>query len=463
MNKGKIVQVMGPVVDVEFSDHNLPCIKDALEVDNNGKTCVMEVAQHIGNDTVRCIMLASSEGLHRDMEVTATGAGITVPVGKATLGRLFNVLGEAIDDGKPVESKENWCIHREPPSFEEQSPVVEVLETGIKVIDLLAPYSKGGKIGLFGGAGVGKTVLIQELIRNIATEHGGYSIFTGVGERSREGNDLWTEMKESGVLEKTALVFGQMNEPPGARMRVAETGLTMAEYFRDKEHQDVLLFIDNIFRYVQAGSEVSALLGRMPSAVGYQPTLANEVGELQERIASTKEGSVTSVQAIYVPADDLTDPAPATTFAHLDATTVLSRKIVEQGIYPAVDPLESNSRILEPDIVGEEHYEVARRVQEILQSYKELQDIIAILGMEELSEEDKTTVYRARKIQRFLSQPFHVAETFTGIPGKYVPLEETVKGFKKIIDGEMDSYPEAAFFNVGTIDDVIEKAKNGNH
>ena len=463
MNKGKIVQVMGPVVDVEFSDHNLPCIKDALEVDNNGKTCVMEVAQHIGNDTVRCIMLASSEGLQRDMEVTATGAGITVPVGKATLGRLFNVLGEAIDDGKPVESKENWCIHREPPSFEEQSPVVEVLETGIKVIDLLAPYSKGGKIGLFGGAGVGKTVLIQELIRNIATEHGGYSIFTGVGERSREGNDLWTEMKESGVLEKTALVFGQMNEPPGARMRVAETGLTMAEYFRDKEHQDVLLFIDNIFRYVQAGSEVSALLGRMPSAVGYQPTLANEVGELQERIASTKEGSVTSVQAIYVPADDLTDPAPATTFAHLDATTVLSRKIVEQGIYPAVDPLESNSRILEPDIVGEEHYEVARRVQEILQSYKELQDIIAILGMEELSEEDKTTVYRARKIQRFLSQPFHVAETFTGIPGKYVPLEETVKGFKKIIDGEMDEYPEWAFFNVGTIDDVIEKAKNGNH
>ena len=463
MNKGKIVQVMGPVVDVEFSDHNLPCIKDALEVDNNGKKCVMEVAQHIGNDTVRCIMLASSEGLHRDMEVTATGAGITVPVGKATLGRLFNVLGEAIDDGEPVESKENWCIHREPPSFEDQSPVVEVLETGIKVIDLLAPYSKGGKIGLFGGAGVGKTVLIQELIRNIATEHGGYSIFTGVGERSREGNDLWTEMKESGVLEKTAVVFGQMNEPPGARMRVAETGLTMAEYFRDKEHQDVLLFIDNIFRYVQAGSEVSALLGRMPSAVGYQPTLANEVGELQERIASTKEGSVTSVQAIYVPADDLTDPAPATTFAHLDATTVLSRKIVEQGIYPAVDPLESNSRILEPDIVGEEHYEVARRVQEILQSYKELQDIIAILGMEELSEEDKTTVYRARKIQRFLSQPFHVAETFTGIPGKYVPLEETVKGFKKIIDGEMDEYPEWAFFNVGTIDDVIEKAKNGNH
>lgn len=463
MNTGKIVQVMGPVVDVEFSDHDLPCIKDALEVENNGKKCVMEVAQHIGNDTVRCIMLASSEGLHRDMEVTATGAGIKVPVGKETLGRLFNVLGEAIDGGEPVEAKDKWCIHREPPTFEDQSPVVEVLETGIKVIDLLAPYAKGGKIGLFGGAGVGKTVLIQELIRNIATEHGGYSIFTGVGERSREGNDLWTEMRESGVLEKTALVFGQMNEPPGARMRVAETGLTLAEYFRDQEHQDVLLFIDNIFRFTQAGSEVSALLGRMPSAVGYQPTLANEMGELQERIASTKEGSVTSVQAIYVPADDLTDPAPATTFAHLDATTVLSRKIVEQGIYPAVDPLESNSRILEPDVVGEEHYETARRVQEILQSYKELQDIIAILGMEELSEEDKTTVYRARKIQRFLSQPFHVAETFTGIPGKYVPLSETIKGFKMIVDGEMDAYPEQAFFNVGTIDEVIEKAKSLEH
>ena len=459
MNKGKIVQVMGPVVDVEFSDHNLPCIKDALEVDNNGKKCVMEVAQHIGNDTVRCIMLASSEGLHRDMEVTATGAGITVPVGKATLGRLFNVLGEAIDDGEPVESKENWCIHREPPSFEDQSPVVEVLETGIKVIDLLAPYARGGKIGLFGGAGVGKTVLIQELIQNIATEHGGYSIFTGVGERSREGNDLWSEMKESGVLEKTALVFGQMNEPPGSRMRVAETGLTMAEYFRDEEHRDVLLFIDNIFRFVQAGSEVSALLGRMPSAVGYQPTLATEMGELQERIASTKDGSVTSVQAVYVPADDLTDPAPATTFAHLDATTVLSRKIVEQGIYPAVDPLESTSRILEPDVVGEEHYEVARKVQEILQKYKELQDIIAILGMEELSEEDKSTVFRARKIQKFLSQPFHVAENFTGIKGKYVPLKETIRGFKAIVDGEMDQYPENAFFNVGTIEDVIEKAK----
>lgn len=463
MNKGKIVQVMGPVVDVEFSDHNLPSIQDALEVDNNGKKCVMEVAQHIGNDTVRCVMLAASEGLHKDMEVLATGTGIQVPVGKETLGRLFNVLGEPIDNKGPVESKEKWCIHREPPTFEDQSPVVEVLETGIKVIDLLAPYAKGGKIGLFGGAGVGKTVLIQELIRNIATEHGGYSIFTGVGERSREGNDLWTEMGDSGVLEKTALVFGQMNEPPGARMRVAETGLTLAEYFRDKEHQDVLLFIDNIFRFTQAGSEVSALLGRMPSAVGYQPTLANEMGALQERIASTKDGSVTSVQAVYVPADDLTDPAPATTFAHLDATTVLSRKIVEQGIYPAVDPLESSSRILEPDVVGEEHYEIARKVQEILQSYKELQDIIGILGMEELSEEDKTTVYRARKIQRFLSQPFHVAETFTGIPGKYVPLKDTVKGFKMIVDGEMDEYPEWAFFNVGTIEEVIEKAKSAEH
>ncbi len=459
MNTGKIVQVMGPVVDVEFSDHNLPDMKDALEVDNNGVRCVMEVAEHIGNDTVRCILLAASEGLHRGMEVRATGAGITVPVGGATLGRLFNVLGEAIDKKGPVESEEHWVIHRNPPTFEDQSPVVEVLETGIKVIDLLAPYAKGGKIGLFGGAGVGKTVLIQELIQNIATEHGGYSIFTGVGERSREGNDLWNEMTESGVIKKTALVFGQMNEPPGARMRVAETGLTMAEYFRDKEHQDVLLFIDNIFRFVQAGSEVSALLGRMPSAVGYQPTLANELGELQERIASTKEGSVTSVQAIYVPADDLTDPAPATTFAHLDATTVLSRKIVEQGIYPAVDPLDSSSRILEPDVVGEKHYSIARKVQEILQSYTELQDIIAILGMDELSEEDKTTVYRARKIQRFLSQPFHVAEQFTGIPGVYVPLSETIRGFEMIVNGEMDEYPEQAFFNVGTIDDVVEKAK----
>ena len=460
MNKGRIVQVMGPVVDVVFEDGNLPCIKDALQVENNGKTCIMEVAQHLGNDEVRCLMLAASEGLCKDMEVTATGSGIKVPVGEQTLGRLFNVLGETIDNGEEIkEDTEHWVIHRDPPSFEDQSPVVEILETGIKVIDLLAPYAKGGKIGLFGGAGVGKTVLIQELIRNVATEHGGYSIFTGVGERSREGNDLWTEMKASGVLDKTALVFGQMNEPPGARMRVAETGLTMAEYFRDKEHQNVLLFIDNIFRFTQAGSEVSALLGRMPSAVGYQPTLATEMGELQERIASTKNGSVTSVQAVYVPADDLTHPAPATTFAHLDATTVLSRKVVEQGIYPAVDPLESNSRILEADIVGEEHYEVANRVTEVLQKYKELQDIIAILGMEELSDEDKATVMRARKIQKFLSQPFFVAETFTGVPGKYVPLKETIRGFKMILDGEMDEYPENAFFNVGTIDEVIEKAK----
>ena len=461
MTKGRIVQVMGPVVDVEFdSIEDLPFIKDALEVDNGGKRCVMEVAQHVGNNTARCIMLASSDGLYKGMEVTATGAGIKVPVGDQTLGRLFNVLGETIDDKEKIsEDTEHWVIHRKAPSFEEQSPAVEVLETGIKVIDLLTPYAKGGKIGLFGGAGVGKTVLIQELIHNIATEHGGYSIFTGVGERSREGNDLWTEMSESGVLNKTALVFGQMNEPPGARMRVAETGLTMAEYFRDQEHQNVLLFIDNIFRFVQAGSEVSALLGRMPSAVGYQPTLANEMGALQERITSTKNASVTSVQAVYVPADDLTDPAPATTFSHLDATTVLSRKIVEQGIYPAVDPLESTSRILEADVVGEEHYMVARRVQEILQKYKELQDIIAILGMEELSEEDKMTVNRARKIQRFLSQPFSVAETFTGIPGKYVPLKETIRGFKAIINGEMDGYPENAFFNVGTIDEVIEKAK----
>ncbi len=460
MNKGRIVQVMGPVVDVVFEDGNLPCIKDALQVENNGKTCIMEVAQHLGNDEVRCLMLAASEGLCKDMEVTATGSGIKVPVGEQTLGRLFNVLGETIDNGEEIkEDTEHWVIHRDPPSFEDQSPVVEILETGIKVIDLLAPYAKGGKIGLFGGAGVGKTVLIQELIRNVATEHGGYSIFTGVGERSREGNDLWTEMKASGVLDKTALVFGQMNEPPGARMRVAETGLTMAEYFRDKEHQNVLLFIDNIFRFTQAGSEVSALLGRMPSAVGYQPTLATEMGELQERIASTKNGSVTSVQAVYVPSDDLTYPAPATTFAHLDATTVLSRKVVEQGIYPAVDPLESNSRILEADIVGEEHYEVANRVTEVLQKYKELQDIIAILGMEELSDEDKATVMRARKIQKFLSQPFFVAETFTGVPGKYVPLKETIRGFKMILDGEMDEYPENAFFNVGTIDEVIEKAK----
>ena len=422
--KGKIVQVSGPVVDVEFEGSYLPAIKDALYVIQDGKKKTMEVSQHIGNNVVRCIMLAASEGLCKDMEVTATGSGISVPVGEKTLGRLFNVLGDTLDNGEKLDEEEHWCIHRNPPTFAEQSPVVEMLQTGIKVIDLLAPYAKGGKIGLFGGAGVGKTVLIQELIRNIAAESGGYSIFTGVGERSREGNDLWTEMKESGVIDKTALVFGQMNEPPGARMRVAETGLTMAEYFRDVKKQDVLLFIDNIFRFVQAGSEVSALLGRMPSAVGYQPTLATDLGELQERIASTTRGSITSVQAVYVPADDLTDPAPATTFSHLDATTVLSRKIVEQGIYPAVDPLESTSRILEPDVVGEEHYNVARRVQEVLQKYKELQDIIAILGMEELSEDDKLTVYRARKIQRFLSQPFHVAENFTGTPGKYVPVEE---------------------------------------
>ena len=418
INTGKIVQVLGPVVDVEFDEGKLPLIKDALTVEVDGKKVVMEVAQLMGNRIVRCITLAASEGLAKDMVVTATGDGIKVPVGEGVLGRMFNVLGEAIDGGEEVKCDDKWVIHRDPPSFEDQSPVVEILETGIKVIDLLAPYAKGGKIGLFGGAGVGKTVLIQELIHNIATEHGGYSIFTGVGERSREGNDLWSEMNESGVISKTALVFGQMNEPPGSRMRVAQTGLTMAEYFRDKQHQDVLLFIDNIFRYVQAGSEVSALLGRMPSAVGYQPTLANEVGALQERITSTKDGSITSVQAVYVPADDLTDPAPATTFAHLDATTVLSRKIVEQGIYPAVDPLESTSRILEPDVVGEEHYTVARQTQEILQRYKELQDIIGILGMEELDDEDKLTVYRARKIQKFLSQPFSVGEVFTGIKGK---------------------------------------------
>ncbi len=458
MNNGKIVQVMGPVVDVQFEDE-LPKLKDALEVTVNGKRLVMEVSQHIGNRTVRCIMLAASEGLHKDMEVVATGGAISVPVGKKCLGRLFNVVGDTIDDLEDLSDTEHWGIHRNPPSFEEQSATVEILETGIKVIDLLTPYVKGGKIGLFGGAGVGKTVLIQELITNVANVHGGYSIFTGVGERSREGNDLWNEMKESGVINKTALVFGQMNEPPGARMRVAETGLTMAEYFRDVAHQDVLLFIDNIFRFVQAGSEVSALLGRMPSAVGYQPTLATDVGELQERIASTKNGSITSVQAVYVPADDLTDPAPSTTFAHLDATTVLSRKIAEKGISPAVDPLESNSRILEADTVGEEHYNVARRVQEYLQKYKELQDIIAILGMEELSEEDKATVYRARKIEKFLSQPFHVAEMFTGLKGVYVPVAETIKGFKAIIDGELDDVPEAAFFNAGTIDDVLEKAK----
>ena len=461
MNNGKIVQVMGPVVDVAFESGELPKIKDALTVECAGKTRTMEVAQHMGNSTVRCIMLSSSDGLAKDMPVTATGGSISVPVGEKTLGRLFNVTGETIDDiDDHLENETHWEIHRDPPSFADQSSEVEILETGIKVIDLLTPYQKGGKIGLFGGAGVGKTVLIQELITNVATQHGGYSIFTGVGERSREGNDLWNEMKESGVISKTALVFGQMNEPPGARMRVAETGLTMAEYFRDVEHQNVLLFIDNIFRFIQAGSEVSSLLGRMPSAVGYQPTLATDVGELQERITSTKNGSITSVQAVYVPADDLTDPAPATTFAHLDATTVLSRKIVEQGIYPAVDPLESNSRILEADVVGEAHYEVARRVQEYLQKYKELQDIISILGMEELSDEDQTVVYRARKIQRFLSQPFHVAEQFTGQKGKYVPLKETIRGFQAIVNGEVDDLPEAAFFNVGTLDDVYAKAES---
>ena len=455
MNIGKIVSVAGPVVDVAFeSTDQLPNIRDALTVQNNDKTCVMEVAQDRGNNVVRCIMLAASEGLKKGMEVVSEGKPITVPVGEQTLGRMFNVLGETIDGGEPVQGEEQWSVHRAAPSFENQSPVVEILETGIKVIDLLAPYAKGGKIGLFGGAGVGKTVLIQELIHNIATEQGGYSIFPGVGERSREGNDLWHEMKESGVIDKTALVFGQMNEPPGSRMRVAQTGLTIAEYFRDVKKQNVLLFIDNIFRFVQAGSEVSALLGRMPSAVGYQPTLANELGELQERITSTKDGSITSVQAVYVPADDLTDPAPANTFAHLDATTVLSRKIVEQGIYPAVDPLESTSRILEPSIVGEEHYMVARKTQEILQKYKELQDIIAILGMEELDENDKVTVFRARKIQKFLSQPFSVAEVFSGFKGKYVPLSETIKGFKAIINGEMDDYPENAFMMAGTIDDV---------
>ena len=454
------MQVSGSVVDVAFEKGKLPKIKEALTVSLDGKIRVMEVAQHIGKGRVRCIMLSESEGLYRGMEVTATGNNIRVPVGDATLGRMFNVLGEPIDGGDPIDdTNEKWNIHREAPNFDEQSPAVEILETGIKVIDLLAPYPKGGKIGLFGGAGVGKTVLIQELIHNVAMEHGGYSIFTGVGERSREGNDLWKEMRESGVLDKTALVFGQMNEAPGVRMRVALSGLTMAEYFRDRENKDVLLFIDNIFRFVQAGSEVSTLLGRMPSAVGYQPTLAEEMGALQERITSTKNGSVTSVQAVYVPADDLTDPAPATTFSHLDATTVLSRKIAEQGIYPAVDPLESTSRILEANIVGQEHYNIARRVQETLQKYSELQDIIAILGMEELSDEDKLTVGRARRIQRFLAQPTHVAEKFTGIPGIYVPINETLRGFKAIVDGEMDSYPEAAFYNVGTLDDVIKKAE----
>jgi len=457
---GRIVQVSGSVINVEFDEGQMPKINEALTVEMNGKTLVMEVAQHIGNNTVKCIMLSGSEGMSSGMEVTATGDSIRVPVGNIVLGRMFNVLGEPIDDGDPIpEDTERMSIHRKAPGFDEISPSVEILETGIKVIDLLEPYSKGGKIGLFGGAGVGKTVLIQELIHNVAMEHGGYSIFTGVGERSREGNDLWKEMQEAGVMDKTAMVFGQMNEAPGVRMRVGLSGLTMAEYFRDRQNKDVLLFIDNIFRFVQAGSEVSTLLGRMPSAVGYQPTLASEMGALQERITSTKAGSITSVQAVYVPADDLTDPAPATTFAHLDATTVLSRKIAEMGLYPAVDPLNSTSRILEADIVGEQHYEVARKVQEILQKYAELQDIIAILGMDELSDEDKLTVYRARKIQRFLSQPTHVAEKFTGLPGVYVQLADTIKGFGAIVSGEMDEYPEQAFFNVGTIDDVIAKAK----
>lgn len=457
---GRIVQVTGPVVDVKFSKDELPRIKEKLYADKRGERRTMEAVQHIGDSTVRCVMLGPSEGLCRGMEVHATGAPISVPVGEAVLGRVLNVLGEPIDGGPEIAADcTRSSIYRPSPAYSERSSSEEILETGIKVIDLLAPYMKGGKIGLFGGAGVGKTVLIQELIHNIATEHGGYSIFTGVGERSREGNDLFSEMKESGVLGKTALVFGQMNEAPGVRMRVALTGLTMAEHFRDELQKDVLLFIDNIFRFVQAGSEISTLLGRMPSAVGYQPTLSQELGELEERIASTKNGSVTSVQAIYVPADDLTDPAPATTFAHLDATTVLSRKIAELGIYPAVDPLESTSRMLDPDIVGEEHYHVARRVQEILEHYNELQDIIAILGMDELSDEDKVLVKRARKIQRFLSQPFSVAEKFTGVGGVYVPLSETIRSFKAIINGEADEYPESAFFNVGTIDDVPKKAK----
>lgn len=459
-NIGKIVQVTGPVVDVKFTDGALPKLREELFVECKGERRAMEVAQHVGDGTVRCVMLGASEGLRRDTEVYATGSAIRVPVGDEILGRLLNVLGEPIDGKAPVGDEcVRKSIYRPAPDYAERTTTEEILETGIKVIDLLAPYTKGGKIGLFGGAGVGKTVLIQELMHNIATEHGGYSVFTGVGERSREGNDLYLEMQESGVLNKTALVFGQMNEAPGVRMRVALTGLTMAEYFRDECKKDVLLFIDNIFRFIQAGSEVSTLLGRMPSAVGYQPTLSQELGELEERIASTKNGSVTSVQAIYVPADDLTDPAPATTFAHLDATTVLSRKIAELGIYPAVDPLESTSRILSPEVVGEEHYRVARTVQEILEHYEELQDIIAILGMDELSEEDKIIVRRARKLQRFLSQPFSVAEKFTGIEGVFVPLSETIRSFKAIVDGEADEYPESAFFNVGTIDDVREKAK----
>jgi F-type H+-transporting ATPase subunit beta len=468
LNFGRVLQVIGPVVDVEFQPGQLPDIYNAIVIrpedqdDKNVKiNLTMEAAQHLGNNTVRCVAMSSTDGLIRGMKAVDTKEPITVPVGEATLGRLFNVIGEAIDEQGEVAVKERWPIHRPAPSFEDQSPSTEMLETGIKVVDLLAPYSKGGKIGLFGGAGVGKTVLIMELIRNIAYEHGGYSVFAGVGERTREGNDLWHEMRDSGVIDKTSLVFGQMNEPPGARQRVGLTGLTIAEYFRDVQGQDVLLFIDNIFRFTQAGSEVSALLGRMPSAVGYQPTLATEMGNLQERITSTKKGSITSVQAIYVPADDLTDPAPATTFAHLDATTVLSRQISELGIYPAVDPLDSSSRILDPQIVGEEHYRVARDVQKVLQRYKELQDIIAILGMDELSDEDKLTVSRARKIQRFLSQPFFVAEAFTGFPGKYVPIKETIRGFKEILEGKHDELPEHAFLYVGTIEEAVEKAKKG--
>ena len=460
-NVGTIVTVIGAVLDIKFHPDHLPNLLNAIEIDNNGHKLVGEVAQHIGDDIVRCIAMGSTDGLVRGMEAVDTGASIKVPVGKETLGRIFNLLGEAVDNKPQPETEEKWEIHRPAPKFEEQEASNQVLETGIKVVDLIAPYLKGGKIGLFGGAGVGKTVLIMELINNIAKQHGGISVFTGVGERTREGNVLYNEMTESGVINKTALVYGQMNEPPGARMRVALSGLTMAEYFRDKEGQDVLLFIDNIFRFTQAGSEVSALLGRMPSAVGYQPTLATEMGALQERITSTKKGSITSVQAVYVPADDLTDPAPATTFAHLDATTVLSRNIASMGIYPAVDPLESTSRILTPDIVGKAHYEVARAVQSILQRYNELQDIIAILGMDELSDEDKLTVSRARKIQRFLSQPFSVAEAFTGMQGKYVPLKETIRGFKEIIEGKHDDLPESAFLFAGTIDEVIEKAKKG--
>lgn len=458
-NTGKIVQIIGAVVDIQFSKDCLPNLLNAIEVDNQGKKLVLEVAQHIGDDIVRCIAMSSTDGLVRGMEAIDTGSPIKVPVGKETLGRIFNLLGEPVDEGAPVETKEKWSIHREAPSYEEQTASSEVLETGIKVIDLIAPYLKGGKIGLFGGAGVGKTVLIQELINNVANQHGGISVFTGVGERTREGNDLYNEMKESGVIDKTVLVYGQMNEPPGARMRVGLSGLTMAEYFRDVEGQDVLLFIDNIFRFTQAGSEVSALLGRMPSAVGYQPTLATEMGAMQERITSTKTGSITSVQAVYVPADDLTDPAPATTFTHLDATTVLSRKITELGIYPAVDPLESTSRILDPHIVGQEHYDVAQRVKQILQRNKELQDIISILGMEELSDADRLVVNRARRVQRFLSQPFTVAEQFTGVPGAMVSIEDTIKGFKMILDGEVDYLPEPAFLNVGTIEEAIEKGK----